>query len=313
MEYSLDPVDINVIKRNKYLIIILQKYGIHTYNYLLIQAKRDNLNIKKLNPPGIFKKKKGQRNLGEKYNSKFYPDNYKKDVLYMNYDDLLDNLYMENKGIDFGLRSYKNYNKKNNNIMRKNIDSKKQYDDANKEDKIEFRINKGNDNDLMKKYVNNQFTFKQNDNNLELNNNMDINLESNNSDNNQENDLENNNTEKIIINKNNENYEQEPIINEDNNNITENIGYEDIRLNYVMTKLGLEDLLPIFEQYHMSFNDILFLTKDDLNELGLKIFQKNRLISFVEEYSAKAKNYTLEEIETFFEENKIYNITNNED
>ena len=313
MEYSLDPVDINVIKRNKYLIIILQKYGIHTYNYLLIQAKRDDLNIKKLNPPGIFKKKKGQRNLGEKYNSKFYPDNYKKDVLYMNYDDLLDNLYMENKGIDFGLRSYKNYNKKNNNIMRKNIDSKKQYDDKNKDDKIEFRINKGNDNDLMKKYVNNQFTFKQNDNNLELNNNMDINLESNNSNNNQENDLENNNTEKIIINKNNENYEQEPIINEDNNNITENIGYEDIRLNYVMTKLGLEDLLPIFEQYHMSFNDILFLTKDDLNELGLKIFQKNRLISFVEEYSAKAKNYTLEEIETFFEENKIYNITNNED
>ena len=313
MEYSLEPVDINVIKRNKYLIIILQKYGIHTYNYLLIQAKRDNLNIKKLNPPGIFKKKKGQRNLGEKYNSKFYPDNYKKDVLYMNYDDLLDNLYMENKGIDFGLRSYKNYNKKNNNIMRKNIDSKKQYDDTNKEDKIEFRINKGNDNDLMKKYVNNQFTFKQNDNNLELNNNMDINLESNNSNNNQENDLENNNTEKIIINNNKENYEQKPIINEDNNNITENIGYEDIRLNYVMTKLGLEDLLPIFEQYHMSFNDILFLTKDDLNELGLKIFQKNRLISFVEEYSAKAKNYTLEEIETFFEENKIYNITNNED
>ena len=313
MEYSFEPVDINVIKRNKYLIIILQKYGIHTYNYLLIQAKRDNLNIKKLNPPGVFKKKKGQRNLGEKYNSKFYPDNYKKDVLYMNYDDLLDNLYMENKGIDFGLRSYKNYNKKNNNIMRKNIDSKKQYDDKNKDDKIEFRINKGNDNDLMKKYVNNQFTFKQNDNNLELNNNMDINLESNNSNNNQENDLENNNTEKIIINKNNENYEQEPIINEDNNNITENIGYEDIRLNYVMTKLGLEDLLPIFEQYHMSFNDILFLTKDDLNELGLKIFQKNRLISFVEEYSAKAKNYTLEEIETFFEENKIYNITNNED
>ena len=313
MEYSLDPVDINVIKRNKYLIIILQKYGIHTYNYLLIQAKRDNLNIKKLNPPGIFKKKKGQRNLGEKYNSKFYPDNYKKDVLYMNYDDLLDNLYMENKGIDFGLRSYKNYNKKNNNIMRKNIDSKKQYDDKNKDDKIEFRINKGNDNDLMKKYVNNQFTFKQNDNNLELNNNMDINLESNNSNNNQENDLENNNTEKIIINNNKEDYEQEPIINEDNNNITENIGYEDIRLNYVMTKLGLEDLLPIFEQYHMSFNDILFLTKDDLNELGLKIFQKNRLISFVEEYSAKAKNYTLEEIETFFEENKIYNITNNED
>ena len=29
----------------------------------------------------------------------------------MNYNDLLDDLYMENKGIDFGLRCYKNYNK----------------------------------------------------------------------------------------------------------------------------------------------------------------------------------------------------------
>ena len=271
-----------------------------------------------MNPPGIFKKKKGQRNLGEKFNSKFYPDNYKKDVLYMNYEDLLDNLYMENKGIDFGLRSYKNYNEKNKNKKKKNLEPEKQkQNDKNKDDKIEFRINKVNDNELMKKYVNNQFTFKQNnDNNIELNNNnININLESNNTNNNQEDEIENNNTEKIIIDNNNkENFEQEQeqIINEDNNNITENIGYEDIRLNYVMTKLGLESLLPIFEQYHMSFNDILFLTKDDLNELGLKIFQKNRLISFVEEYSSKAKNYTLEEIETFFEENKIYNITNNE-
>ena len=271
-----------------------------------------------MNPPGIFKKKKGQRNLGEKFNSKFYPDNYKKDVLYMNYEDLLDNLYMENKGIDFGLRSYKNYNEKNKNKKKINIEPEKQKEnDKNKDDKIEFRINKVNDNELMKKYVNNQFTFKQNnDNNIELNNNnININLESNNTNNNQEDEIENNNTEKIIIDNNNkENFEQEQeqIINEDNNNITENIGYEDIRLNYVMTKLGLESLLPIFEQYHMSFNDILFLTKDDLNELGLKIFQKNRLISFVEEYSSKAKNYTLEEIETFFEENKIYNITNNE-
>jgi hypothetical protein len=75
----------------------------------LIQAKRDKLNINKLNPPGVFKKNKGKRDLGEKYDSKFYPSNYKNNVLYSNYNDLLDNLYMEKKGIDFGLRSYKNY------------------------------------------------------------------------------------------------------------------------------------------------------------------------------------------------------------
>ena len=80
-----------------------------------------------------------------------------------------------------------------------------------------------------------------------------------------------------------------------------------------MGKLGLESLIPIFEQYHMSFNDILFLTKDDLDELGLKIFQKNRLISFIQEYSSKAKNFTREEIQAFFEENRIYNISNNQE
>ena len=35
------------------------------------QAKRDKLNIKKLNPPGIFKKRKGNREFGEKFESKY--------------------------------------------------------------------------------------------------------------------------------------------------------------------------------------------------------------------------------------------------
>ena len=278
----------------------------------MIQAKRDKLNIKKLNPSGIFKKNKGKRDFGEKYNSKYYPDNYKNDVLYMNYDDLLDNLYMEKKGIDFGLRCNKNYNNKNkeSRIKKINKDKKLLYND----DKANNQINKDDKDELMERYVNNQFTFKQNnENNLELQNdiniNKDMNLELNNNMNNKDNYLENKNTEQIIINNKDENYEQEPVIIEQNNNIEENNGYEDARLNYVMSKLGLEAIIPIFEQYHMSFNDILFLTKDDLNELGLKIYQKNRLISFIEEYSSKAKNYTLEEIQIFFEENKIYNIS----
>ena len=285
----------------------------------MIQAKRDKLNIKKLNPSGIFKKNKGKRDFGEKYNSKYYPDNYKNDVLYMNYDDLLDNLYMEKKGIDFGLRSYKNYNKKNSKNKTNKKNSTKQID---KNDNEMEKINKDDENELMKKYVNNQFTFKQNyennsKNKLELNddanNNQNLNLEQNNIIINQENDLENQYNPNYIENENNNYEEDNPAIIQENNNINEQFEFEDIRLYYVMEKLGLESLIPIFEQYHMSFNDILFLTKDDLNELGLKIFQKNRLISFIEEYSSKAKSYTLEEIQTFFEENRIYNISNNQE
>ena len=280
----------------------------------MIQAKRDKLNIKKLNPPGVFKKNKGKRALGEKFDSKFYPENYKNNVLYMDYNDLLDNLYMESKGIDYGLRCYKDYNKNKTN-KKKNI-LVSELPDTN--DNSNKRLDKENDNKL-KKYVNNQFTFKQNyENNLDANQNININqdenLEQNNYDNNQENNiLEDENTKNIIENINNNNFEQTSDINKENNNINENYEYQDFRLNYVMTKLGLESLIPIFEQYHMSFNDILFLSKEDLEEIGLKIFQKNRLISFIEEYSAQAKNYSLEEIETFFEENKIFNITNNQE
>ena len=260
-----------------------------------------------MNPPGVFKKSKGKRNLGEKFDSKFYPDNYKKDVLYMNYNDLLDDIYMENKGIDFGLRSYDNYNKFNSKRKKRIHNTKKQ---TNKNEKPNIQIEKEEENDLMKKYVNNQFTFKHNDDlNENININQDDNLEPNNDNNYQENNLENlilqNNSEK----ENNNYEEQNIIVNDENDDINKNIEYEDIRLNYVMMKLGLESLIPIFEQNHMSFNDILFLTKEDLNELGLKIFQKNRLISFIEEYSSQASNYSLDEIQNFFENNKIYNIS----
>ena len=129
------------------------------------------------------------------------------------------------------------------------------------------------------------------------------------------------NDENNILNKYEENSnipEEEEIDNNENNNENNNNANninvsEDIRLNYVMEKLGLESLIGVFESYHMSFNDVLFLTKDDLNELGFKIYQKNRLISFIEEYTSKAKNFTLDEIKEFFEENNIYNLTNNQE
>ena len=141
----------------------------------MIQAKRDKLNIKKLNPPGVFKKSKGKRALGEKFDSKFYPENYKNNVLYMDYNDLLDNLYMESKGIDYGLRCYKDYNKNKAN-KKKNI-LVSELPDTN--DNSNKRLDKEDDNKL-KKYVNNQFTFKQNyENNLDANQNININQDEN--------------------------------------------------------------------------------------------------------------------------------------
>ena len=341
MDYSFEPIDINV---NIFMILyfLIQKYGIHTYNYLLKQAKRDKLNIKKLNPPGAFKKIRGKRDLGEKYDSKFYPSNYKRDVYYMNYEDLLDSIYMEKKGIDIQLRP------SNNNIISNQKKDENKNNNANKNNINYNNLNdQKNEDGIIMKNKSNQFTFKDSfnnnfdENNQKANKNIlrgkpknlnEFQINMNNNENSQSNNYINEDNKNILNryednNNNNIPEEQNEIINnninqenneyqtehsnnnEDNNNININES-EDPRLKYVMNKLGLESLIPTFESYHMSFNDVLFLTKDDLNELGLKIFQKNRLLSFIEEYTSKAKNYTLEEIKSFFEENSIYNISN---
>ena len=169
-----------------------------------------------------------------------------------------------------------------------------------------------------KTYIKNNISKYENSNNNLYNNykynENNISNKYNVNNNNPEEEIENfNKNEYIGEDKNQENndYEKETINNDNNtNNVNKS---EDVRLNFVMQKLGLESLIPIFENYHMSFNDILFLTRDDLNELGFKIFQKNRLISFIEEYTSKAKNYTLEEIQAFFEENSIYNLSGNQE
>ena len=84
---------------------------------------------------------------------------------------------------------------------------------------------------------------------------------------------------------------------------------EDLRLNYVLKKLGLEKIINVFVNNFMTFNDILLLTRDNLNEYGLLIFQKIRLFSFIEDYKSFAKNFSIDEIKAFFKINKKYNIS----
>ena len=83
---------------------------------------------------------------------------------------------------------------------------------------------------------------------------------------------------------------------EENNNI-------DYRLQYTLNRLGLSSLMDVFVNNNMSFNDLLFLTKDDLNELNLELVKRNRLLVFIKEFSAVAKNYSLDEIKVFFAQN----------
>ena len=81
---------------------------------------------------------------------------------------------------------------------------------------------------------------------------------------------------------------------------------EDDRLTYTLITLNLGDLIHIFEENNISFIDMLLLTKEDLKELQLSLYQRNRIYNFSLLFSKYAKNYSISEISDFFSFNKQF-------
>ena len=110
---------------------------------------------------------------------------------------------------------------------------------------------------------------------------------------------ENKNTNEYITNQeemNNEQLEEAESDGED----------DDDRLTYTLITLDLGNLIHIFEDNNISFVDMLLLTKEDLIELQLEIFQRNRIINFSKLFTKYAKNYSIQEISDFFTFNKQF-------
>lgn len=88
---------------------------------------------------------------------------------------------------------------------------------------------------------------------------------------------------------------------------------EDIRLKYVLTMLDIPILIQFFRDSKITFIDFLFLTKEDLQTLGFKIYQRNRILNFSNSFKKFAKKYDMNEIKNFFKENNQFNFNlNNE-
>ena len=81
---------------------------------------------------------------------------------------------------------------------------------------------------------------------------------------------------------------------------------DDDRLTYTLITLDLGNLIHIFEDNNISFVDMLLLSKDDLIELQLEIFQRNRILNFSKLFTKYAKNYSIREISDFFTFNKQF-------
>ena len=130
--------------------------------------------------------------------------------------------------------------------------------------------------------------------------------------------MEPNYNNEIISNKNEQDYQEENkntnefITNQevnDNDQIeeVENEGEDDDdRLTYTLITLDLGNLIHIFEDNNISFVDMLLLTKEDLIELQLEIFQRNRILNFSRLFTKYAKNYSIQEISDFFTFNKQF-------
>ena len=130
--------------------------------------------------------------------------------------------------------------------------------------------------------------------------------------------MEPNYNNEIISNKNEQDYQEENkntneyITNQeeaDNEQIEEVEGEgedDDDRLTYTLITLDLGNLIHIFEDNNISFVDMLLLTKEDLIELQLEIFQRNRIINFSKLFTKYAKNYSIQEISDFFTFNKQF-------
>ena len=92
-----------------------------------------------------------------------------------------------------------------------------------------------------------------------------------------------------------------------NNNENENLNEEeDDRLSYSLITLGLENLIHIFEENSISFIDLLLLSKEDLIELQLEMYQRNRIYHFSKSFTKYAKNYSINEISDFFTFNRQF-------
>lgn len=80
----------------------------------------------------------------------------------------------------------------------------------------------------------------------------------------------------------------------------------DDRLMYVLLTLGLGNLIYIFNENNISFTDFLLLSKESLKDLGLEMYQRNRIYNFATSFNKNAKTYSIKEISDFFNDNKQF-------
>jgi len=78
----------------------------------------------------------------------------------------------------------------------------------------------------------------------------------------------------------------------------------DKRLEFLFDILDLSDIISIIKSNKISFNDILYLSKEDLIELNINLCSRNRILKFIDSFKTFGEKYTIEELKYFFKANR---------
>ena len=82
--------------------------------------------------------------------------------------------------------------------------------------------------------------------------------------------------------------------------------YDDKKILFILSNLGLENLYSKFKDNFITYNDLKFLSKDDFVEMKIPIGPRNRIIHFIKEFNKIEKQLDFQELKIFLDEyNKI--------
>ena len=107
-----------------------------------------------------------------------------------------------------------------------------------------------------------------------------------------------NNFNKVKINNNCEKISQSKSNSNRNKNTT------DLKLNFTLSNLELNELKNVFEDNYIFFEDLFLLTKEDFIEMKIPIGPRNRLLNFIKKYKNYAKTFDLNELSSFMNKYK---------
>ena len=87
----------------------------------------------------------------------------------------------------------------------------------------------------------------------------------------------------------------------DNNMNNKDQDFYDIRVDYCLQMLNLNNIKDIFHQKNIGFKEMLCLSQKDMTKLGIPKYSQLIIQKFTKDYVEKASFYSAEELEKFFQ------------